>query len=79
MKQTKEYKITIKELGTQVKTLPKSWERGAGKKDGDDDEGWGYTPEVETLKEYEVTIYEQTVHELDLSAVVSVVNKIGET
>lgn len=73
MQESKRYRIIIREIGTERKILPKEWHKGAGPSG----EEYGYAPEVETFVDYELNIYEQTVDNLDLPAVVSVVNKIG--
>ncbi|NDV53861.1 hypothetical protein [Salipiger sp. PrR003] len=69
----KRYKITIEEIGEEVRTIGKNWERGAG---GSPEE-FGYTPETQATRQYSRTIYEQTVEDLDMASVVSVVNGLS--
>ena len=66
----KRYKITIEEIGQEVRTVGATWERGAGATS----EEYGYTPEIEATRSYERQIYEQTVDTLDVAALVGVVN-----
>lgn len=73
---TKRYTIKITETGQERRIIGKQWEQGAGKKSNDDD-GWGYTPETETTRDYERCIYQQTVDDLALADVIAVVNGIS--
>jgi hypothetical protein len=68
------YKITIEEYGQEVAIIEKRWVRGAG---ATPDE-YGYAPETEGTQNYQRTIYEQTVENLDMAAVVSVVNGLSK-
>ncbi|MEH6522316.1 hypothetical protein [Sulfitobacter sp.] len=68
------FKITIEEIGQEVRTIGAKWELGAGETPS----GYGYTPEIETTADFERKIYEQTVDELDMPSLVSVVNKIAK-
>jgi len=78
MKEVRGYKITIVEIGTDERFNGQDWEQGAGKLTPDNKNSYGYTPRITKTCSYEKTIYEQTVEKLDLSAVVYVVNNIGD-
>jgi hypothetical protein len=64
------YKITIERTQTVKKTVGKQWKLCGTAENSQYD----YTPEVETLREETEKIYEQTVDELNLIAVISAVN-----
>ncbi|KGM50678.1 hypothetical protein [Pseudooceanicola atlanticus] len=68
----KRFRVTIEEMGEEVRTIGKAWEKGAG----EGPEAYGYTPETQATRQYNRTIYEQTVEELDIGRVVSVVNDL---
>lgn len=67
------YKITIEQIGEERRTRGKVWERGAGATSEDPD-AYGYTPEIERVVEFDRKIFEQTVEELDVVAVIAAVN-----
>lgn len=68
----KRYKIVVTECGEEVRTVGREWRLGG---EGDP-EAYGYTPETQATREYSRDVYEQTVDDLDLAALVSVVNKM---
>ncbi len=39
---------------------------------------YGYTPEVETIKDTQETIYDQLVEDLDIPKVIAVINNINQ-
>ena len=73
----KRYVISVKEIGQELKVIERQWEQGAEPTDGNPN-GWGYTPEIEATRSYAREVFQQTVDELDLAALVSVVNGIGK-
>ena len=68
----KRYMISITEIGEEVQTIGRKWEAGAG----EDGERYGYTPEIQATQQYRREIYSQDVTELDIPAVISVINGI---
>ena len=68
----KRYKITIEEIGQEEKKIGCEWEMGAGEAPTE----YGYTPEITATRDYSREVYQQTVNDLDLSAVVAVINGI---
>ena len=64
------YQITITEIGEETCTIGKTWERGAGA----DAAEYGYTPETQATRQYKRDVYQQTVAELDIAALVKIVN-----
>jgi len=78
------FTITIVESKEVKKTLPKVWAK-IGQEENksvfNDERVWvsdkmGYTPETETLVTDTKKLYEQTVDQLDLRAVIATINKI---
>ncbi len=66
----KRYTITINEVGQETRHVGGTWEMGAG----DNEKSYGYTPEIQAMRDYERTIYTQHVDDLDLKAVIAAVN-----
>lgn len=66
---TKRYVIKVLEIGQEPKIVGGTWQRGAGKTP----EEYGHTPQIEMVVDYEREIYEQTVAELDVPAVIRAV------
>lgn len=66
------YIITVTQIATERKILPKRWEKGGG----GDPENYGYAPEVETLQVVERKVFEQNTDTLDLVAVIAAVNNL---
>jgi hypothetical protein len=65
----KRFKITIEETGQETRLVGAQWKQGAGES-GE----YGYTPEIETVRDYERTVYVQHIDSLDLAAVIAAVN-----
>jgi len=79
---SKKFEIKITEIGSEVRTGGKEWEpiKQSTATDGSKGEKeWGYTPEIQKTVTYTREIFKQTVDDLDMSAVVSVVNKINQS
>ena len=68
------YKITIEETKEVTKWARREWKQGVDPANGE--HGFGYTPMIENIEIERRNIYEQTVEELDLVAVIATINNI---
>ena len=73
---SKRYKIVVTEIGLEKRVVESEWKEGAGATD-ENPHKYGYTPEIEAHRSYERDVYQQTVDDLDLAKLVSVVNGIN--
>lgn len=67
------YTITITKVDVEESIIERAWK--VISKDTDNRDVFGYTPEINARRELERKVYEQTVDELDIKAVISAVNK----
>lgn len=68
------YKVTITKITNDVPFKNKAYEEIGKKSDGDPEYGYVYFDDTKTVTE---DVFEQTVDELNIKAVVSVINGIG--
>lgn len=66
------YSITITETVVETKICGKDW----GPVNGNNEQDYAYTPEIEKQVSVERTLYTQNTDELDLSAVIKAINNL---
>lgn len=69
------FTIRIDRNETVVKKCGKEW-KVVGSDANQNNPKYGYTPEIEKEQEVVTKVFEQTVAELDLNAVIKAVNKL---
>ena len=69
------FKIKVFEIGHEKKIVGREWEYGGNPEKPDE---FGYTPEVEATRPYERKIFEQHANDLDLAALVAVINGLSK-
>ena len=69
MKDVIRYVVTVKAVIERVEKSGKEW-----RKISDEPDVYGYTPEIEKTIQREITVYEQTVVNLDMAKLVQIVN-----
>lgn len=70
----KRYEISITEIAQEETITGREWVRGGVDGKENDDDEWGYTPQIAEVKAVTRQIYKQNVDELDLGAVIAAVN-----
>ena len=68
------YQVKIIEHGEKEQTERGEYQRGICTKTADNEEGWGYTPSTQEMREYNETIFDQTVDSLDIASTIAVIN-----
>jgi hypothetical protein len=69
------FKVTIEETKIETKVTGNEWKVVAQKEeDGNQTPIYGYTPEIERRVEVERKVFEQTVEQLDIAAVIATIN-----
>lgn len=68
------FKIVITETRQLRRTLAKRW--AVVGKDGEGNDKFGYTPEVESIQDVDRKLLEQEVDSLDLARVIRAVNNL---
>lgn len=67
------YKVTVRVIREEESLTRKSWTEG-GSENQNSDETYGYTPQVIQIEEVDRILYEQSITELDIAAVIKAVN-----
>lgn len=70
----KRYEIVIKEHCVETVTAGREWKEGAGT---EEDNGYGYTPEIEKKQSVTREIYKQNTDELVLTDVIIAINGLN--
>lgn len=82
MPKQKRFKVVITEIVTETVKGGQEWAKTGEElvAEGSDKLKaiYGYTPVIEKTQTTEVKVFEQTVDELNMAALVSVINNIGE-
>ena len=66
---TTRYRVTVTEMGHEMKEVGGLWEKGAGPEGA-----YGYTPQHQALREFERDVFIQELESLDLPGLVRAIN-----